>query len=132
MAMKYPVLIKSVLLVVLVASLTSIHLAGHTGSMTQQIIIRFFSQPWESIQTPEARDRLLRRWEATYATNLTYVREFANHGWIVRLDHNLSPDKFKQLVKEISNDPAVEYAEEDAIMTIRPLEENLPFSPQQH
>ena len=112
------------------ASLTSIYLAGQTSSTTQQIIIRFLPQSWESVQTPEARDRLLRRWEAPYETNLTYVREFANHGWIVRLDRDLSPDKFMRLEKEISNDPAVEYAEEDAIMTIQPLEENPPFNPQ--
>jgi hypothetical protein len=130
MATKYHVLIKSVLLAVLGASLTSIHLAGQTSSMPQQIVIRFLPQPWESVQTPEARDRLLRRWEAPYETNLTYVREFVNHGWIVRLDRDLSPDKFKQLLKEINNDPAVEYAEEDAIMTIQPLEENPRFNPQ--
>jgi hypothetical protein len=130
MAMKFPVLIKSVLIVVLGASLTSIHLAGQTGLSTQQIIIRFLPQSWKSVQTPEARDCLLRRWEATYETNLTYVREFANHGWIVRLERNLSPDKFKQLVKEISNDPVVEYAEDDAQMTIQPLQQHPPFNSQ--
>ena len=132
MATKYHVLIKPVLLLVLGATLISIHLAGHTGSSTQQIIIRFIPEQWGSVQTPEARDQLLRSWDATYETNLKYVRDFSNQGWIVRLERGLSPDKFKQLVKEISNDPAIEYAEEDAQMTIQQLKENPSFNLQQH
>ena len=132
MSTKYNGLIMSVLLLVLGASITTIHMAGQAESTNHQIIIRFFPQQWESVQAPEARDRLLRSWDAGYETNLKYVREFANQGWIVRLDRNLTADKFEQLVKEIADDPAVEYAEKDAIMTIQPLEQNPPSSLQAH
>lgn len=86
------------------------------SEMNQQIIIRFLPQQWENMQTPEACEDVLQSWNTAFEVPLRRVRQFGDRGWIVRVDATLSAGALRQLIKELNDDPRVEYAEGNVFM----------------
>jgi len=79
----------------------------------QQIIVHFHPEYWESVKAPEVRERLLAKWSSQSGNQLTLVRPFGAHGWIVRLNPGVPDEALHRLIAAIDIDPVVVRAEED-------------------
>lgn len=94
-------------------------LAVNAGLVEQQIIVSFQPNHWEQLQAAQARTQWLQDWGTAHGVELSFVRSFGSHGWVIRLNQAVSAEALRELIQSLNKDPAIEHAEEDAIMTIQ-------------
>ncbi len=100
-------------------------LAVNAGLVNQQIIVYIHPDHWEKLQAAQARSQWLHDWSATHGVDLSFVRSFGAHGWIIRLHQAVPAGSLRELIQSLNKDPVVEHAEEDAIMTLHRGDETL-------
>lgn len=93
-------------------------LTANAGLVDQQIIVNIRPSHWEQLQPTQARSQWLQDWGIAHGVELSFVRSFGSHGWVIRLNQALTEDALQKLLQSLNKDPAIEHAEEDAIMTL--------------
>ncbi len=78
---------------------------------------------WQRLSSQANRDVVIDGWGKSSQVDLSIVREFGTHGWVIKLEKQLSTAEVTHLIEEIKQDPDIESIEENSrgmILPIRP------------
>ena len=80
----------------------------------QRLIIIVHEEAWDRLSSKANRNALFDSWGESYHVELSMVREFGAHGWIVKLEKQLPKTELNYLVDEILKNPNIKYIEVDS------------------
>jgi hypothetical protein len=105
----------------LLAGLTMTMINANEGEEgpPQQVIIKWREAPSAAEQTART-DNSLREAGARHGVKIQFVRVMGTGASVYKLDPVLQPRDLTALIKTLSKDPHVEYAEADSIMRTMP------------
>jgi hypothetical protein len=98
-------------------------LSAIAGPISQQLVIIVREDAWQRLSSQANRDVVIDGWGKSSQVDLSIVREFGTHGWVIKLEKQLSTAEVTHLIEEIKQDPDIESIEENSrgmILPIRP------------